>query len=403
MADIRPFRRPASEETEAADRRERQERRRGAGRRRMRKAAAGILLAAVCLSAVLFVYFRNKEYSSYRITDWTSLTNIENSQVASFGGNIIRYNSDGAACLTYQNEQVWNQPYEMQTPVLAAGSQALAIGELGGNAIYVFGEDGLKGQIETLLPIQKIAVANNYAVAVLLKDGATNWIYYYSSDGTVIAQMRISLDQMGYPVALALSPSGRLLAVSYLNVAGGDMKSTVSFYNFDSVGQEYTDRLVKAKSYEDVVFPALQFLDGDTAAAFGDDRVVLFEGGQIPEDGEEIPVEGEILMAFSGDDSFALVTAKEEEETAYQLRVFSGSGDEKLAENISGAYTAGKIEDNKIILYHDTEILIYTMNGVRKFQGTYETAVRDVIPAGGDTRYLVVTANELDRIKLDNK
>ena len=98
----------------------------------MRKAAAGILLAAVCLSAVLFVYFRNKEYSSYRITDWTSLTNIENSQVASFGGNIIRYNSDGAACLTYQNEQVWNQPYEMQTPVLAAGSQALAIGELGG-------------------------------------------------------------------------------------------------------------------------------------------------------------------------------------------------------------------------------------------------------------------------------
>ena len=402
MADIRQFRRRDDEGTESADRRERQGKYLKASRKRMRKIIAVLVLAGVCVLGVFYIYFRNKEYTSYSITDWTLLSNMENSQVISFGGSLIRYNSDGAACITYKNEQVWNQPFEMQNPIAAVNTQAVAIGEQGGNAVYIFNGEGIKGQIETQLPIQKIAVANNYAVAVLLKDGTTNWIYYYSSDGSLIAQMRISLDQMGYPMAMALSETGRLLAVSYLNVSDGSVTSTLSFYNFDSVGQEYTDRLVKAKSYEDTIFPAIQFINSDTAAAFGDNKVALFAGAQIPEEGAEVAIEDEIVMAFSGEGYFALVAAREDGGAHYRLLVYNASGEERLAADIEGNYTDGKIEKNKVILYSETDILIYTTGGVKKFEGSYETAIRDIIPTGRDSRYLVVTGDELDRMKLEN-
>ena len=53
-----------------------------------------------------------------------------------------------------------------------------------------------------------------------------------------------------------------------------------------------------------------------------------------------------------------------------------------------------------MILFNDTECAIYSMNGVRKYQGEPGMTIRDIISTNKQSGYLVVTPTELNRIKL---
>ena len=196
MADnIRPFRGRAPEPTAEEERQlQRQVRKH---RIQSRAAVLVFLLAALLLIVYFYIDYQRKEYSGCEILEWNELSGMENSQSRVFGDNLLRYNKDGAAYITYGNEQIWNQPYEMQEPILDVGTEAAAIADRNGNDIYIFGKDGLKGEIKTLLPIQKIAVSDAFTIAVLLKDGDVSRIHYYNSSGELISEMRIGMDNMG--------------------------------------------------------------------------------------------------------------------------------------------------------------------------------------------------------------
>jgi len=72
------------------------------------------------------------------------------------------------------------------------------------------------------------------------------------------------MDDGGYPISISLSPSGELLAVSYLYVDAGVVKSNVVFYNFGPVGANQSDYMVSAYTYSDLVVPKVQFMNNDT-------------------------------------------------------------------------------------------------------------------------------------------
>ena len=73
-----------------------------------------------------------------------------------FAGGFIRYSRDGVVFLNKKNEEQWIQPVQLQNPIIEVRDEAFAVADNGGNSIFVFTEDGLKGEIETTLPIEKI-------------------------------------------------------------------------------------------------------------------------------------------------------------------------------------------------------------------------------------------------------
>ena len=78
-------------------------------------------------------------------------------------------------------------------------------------------------------------------VAAILEDTNITWIYLYNSAGEKVAYIKTTMQKSGYPAAVALSPDGKLMAVSYITVESGAAKSSVAFYNFSSVGQNFVD------------------------------------------------------------------------------------------------------------------------------------------------------------------
>ena len=366
-----------------------------------RAAIVVLLLAAVILIAYFYMDYQRKTYSNYSIIEWNELSGMENSNSVSFGGNILRYNKDGVAYVDYTNAQIWNQPYEMGSPMLDVSDQVAAVADKGGNKIYLFDEKGLTGEIDTVLPIQKIAVSDADTVAVLLKDGSVSRVNYYNKSGEVISEMKIGMDNMGYPMAMDVSPDGKMFMLSFLSVSGGSLDTVISYYNFGNVGQEYKDRLVKSKTYEDSVFPEVEFLDDSTSVAYGDTMACIYKGSQIPEESATITFAQEIQSVFSDATHLGFILSNDKEGTPYLAEVYNLSGKKIFSEDVSLAYTQVKLDREKVILFNDTEFSVYSLSGIHKFEGEYESTIKDVISTNKQSRYIIITPTEMDKIKLE--
>lgn len=131
-------------------------------------------------------------------------------------------------------------------------------------------------------------------VAAVLEDTNITWIYLYNSQGDKVAYVKTTMQKSGYPAALALSPDGKLMAVSYIAVENGSTKSSVAFYNFSSVGQNFVDNFASGADYVDAVIPYITFLSNDTAFAVADNRLVIYSGDQRPKSSADVFLDGEI-------------------------------------------------------------------------------------------------------------
>lgn len=82
-------------------------------------------------------------------------------------------------------------------------------------------------------------------MAVILDDSKITRINLYDTSGNELVKSETTMDKSGYPIDISISPSGELLAISYLYVDSGTMKTSIAFHNFGEVGQNLSsDRFV---------------------------------------------------------------------------------------------------------------------------------------------------------------
>ena len=105
-------------------------------------------------------------------------------------------------------------------PFLDVNEKSAAIADKGGNDIIVFQEDGLKGEIHTTLPIEKINVSEQGIVGAILKNDASAKVMCYDTAGNVLVEHKTSLSGTGYPLDVSLSEDGEVMQVVYLYTGG---------------------------------------------------------------------------------------------------------------------------------------------------------------------------------------
>ena len=206
---------------------------------------------------------------------------------ARFANGIVRYNRDGVVFLNRRNEEQWIQPTQLQNPIIEVKENAFAVADSGGNNILVFDKDGLKGEIETTLPIEKIAISDQGIVSAILRNEGAPKIMSYDATGNILVEQQASLNSTGYPVALEMSDDGNTLAVSYLYTQGTAVQSRVIYYNFGEAGQSQTDNVVASDEYDGTVMAELFFMGNDRSVAVGDDSFVIYSGRENPKQMKE--------------------------------------------------------------------------------------------------------------------
>lgn len=363
-----------------------------------------VILTIVLVASVGYgVYHHVKVYRHYTLVSGEERSDDNATQYVFLKkGCILKCNPNGVTCVNKSNEVQWNTTFTMQNPILDICGTTVAVADQRGNEVYIFNENGLVGNFKVEYTLTKIRVAKQGVVAAVLEDGDVTWINVYDSQGNIIVKNKTSIGKAGYPLDMDISSDGLKMAVSFAGIQNQMLNFKVDFYNFSSVGKDKENNLVKEVEYENSVIPQVQFLGGDYAVAFRDDGVTVFSGKHVPEEKKNIAVEQEIVSTFYDDDYFGIITESDEEEQThrYKMELYRKNGTKCFQTYFDMEYSEVKIHGEEVFLYNSSETMIYTTAGKLKYSAAYDKQISEVIPAEGLGKYMIITPDSVDIIKI---
>lgn len=375
---------------------------------KIREHRLAALKRSAIFAAVLFVtgvgfwlFMAFRQYTDYDVRSSVERSDAEATKFVEFQSNILKYSNDGALYTDVTNELIWNQTYEMSDPQIDICEEYLAIYDKKGTKIYILTSTKLQGSIETTMPIEQVCVASQGTVAVLMCKDDTAYLELYDKEGKMLAGGEIHGKKGGYPVAIALSHDAIKLGVSMLDISKGKVNSTVAFYNYGSVGQNEIDNCVGVTTYEDTVIPELEFTSNDRMVAFGDSKILVFEGTQKPTQTAEIVLEKQAQSIFHNNNYIGVIYSNGDEALTHHLSVYRTNGDFVREKDFGAAYDSVQfMSNNEICILTDTTCDLYTLRGVHKFHYEFEEGVCQVMPGGTSLNYTFVLNDTTERIRL---
>ena len=348
-------------------------------RKRIVRWVAFAVTVILLTGAGTYIYLQTRTYSEYEVLKTVEREDSAGTKFEVFQGNILKYSKDGAFCVDVNNKMIWNQTYEMQEPVVDVCENYVAIADKKGDKVYIMDASGASGEIKTPMPIQRVQVANQGTVAVLMEQKGTGYIQIYDKAGTFLAEGELHTENSGYPLDITISNDGKKLAVALLDVNEGNVKTTITFYNFDTIGQNEIDIMV----------------------AFGSQKTVIFEGPQKPQVKKEILVKKEIQSIFYNEAYIGFVFDNENTEISHNMKIYDLRGTEVVSKDFEMEYQEiGFLENDEVCVRNDLECAIYTLRGVEKYHANFEKSIWKVMSANKIRDYIFLVDGETQRIRL---
>lgn len=358
-----------------------------------------VIFGALVIAAAAGIFIvLNHVDQNYDVLSTLENEDTQSSEYVQFGEDLLKYGNESVSLLSQSGDTLWNQTYDMSDPVASIQGDAAAIYDKRGTSMYVLKADGPVGPVATDFPIVKAEVTLSGAVAAILEDGEKTWVNYYASDGSLIVENQTRMENNGYPLDLAVSPNGEIIAVSYLLVESGEISSQVVFYNFGQTGQGQVDNVVAEFTYEDTVVPDLVYFSDSTCVAFRDDGFSVFQGEDTPEERQNTEISTQMISLFYNEEYFGIVTEGEEE--SYCMTLYDPAGRERCSQEFDMEYQSISISGERIVLCDSAQIEMYDLGGKLKFQGDIlEGAVRNLFQMSRN-RYLLVSDEGIHMIRL---
>lgn len=352
----------------------------------------GVVLLVVLVLLGIFIYRRNiRVFDGVKVISTIEENLSGTYDYVSYGENVVYYGKSSATYVGADGKPIWSKPYEMNDPVVALCGDYIAIADRKGTSIVICNEEGCTGTATTTLPISRIAVAGQGMVAVILEDDVANYIRFYNKSGTKLnIEIKTLISGDGYPLDLALSPSGEDLMVSYVNVQDQGLKNKIMFYNFD-VGQDQVDKLIAGyEHYTDTLIPRVAYLNEDTAVAIGDNLVSFFhyETESTVDLVKDVELTEETEYVFMDDAHLGLVCQNPEDKSIYLMNIYDGEGNVTVSIPYDTAYDDYSIYGNEILCYNAEAAAVYYLDGKCKFSDTLESNYSIIRPATGRNQYI---------------
>lgn len=361
-----------------------------------------VVLAVILAGAgAWYVYDINTEYTGYEVVNSIERADADTAKYVPYNGGMLKYSNDGAAFIGADLKEKWNQTYQMQAPLYAICESAVALADKNGTNIFILNENGLQAEVNTLLPIKKLDISAQGITAASLEDSGKSWIKLYSSatPDKEIAATKILMEESGYPVDLCLSNDGIKFGISHLNVEGGESRSTLAFHNLGSVGENEIDNFVGSTSYAGSVFPVFEYINSDTSVAFGNDKVEVFTGKQIPELAFELVIDEEIVRVFYDAEKIGIIVKNTQDSGKYRMDIYDLKGKKVLSKAFDKEYSNAQMSGDTILLYNESECSIYNLKGVCKYQKSFDKTVL-AMTVTGTNRYMLISEDNIETIKL---
>lgn len=358
------------------------------------------LLCFGLLIGLVVVEYISRTFNTYRVVRETEVILEEGCKTAKLANNLLIYNKDGIRCMDAKGNTIWDITYQIQEPCVSVDGGTVAVAGYGDHLIYMMDESGRIGEINTNLPIRNLCVAEAGYVGAVLDDNNVYWIYIYDVGGEVITRARTSMEQSGYPVAIELSPNGKLLGVSYLYLDAGTVQNNVAFYNLGEVGQNYTDQYMSGYIYQEIV-PELHYMNESTAMAISNGRLMVYSGSEKPTESRGILLNNTVQAVYWGDENAILIQNGAADEGRYLMKVYDLTGTLVLEKGFDIEYTDIQSQNGVITIYNSDEVLVVTLDGRERYKGSLGGSIRKMVSTSTKYKYLVLFENTFKVIELE--
>lgn len=358
------------------------------------------IVLIIAVIAVIRIQIENKTYTDYEVIRESESIGSSDSVMKNYNGNVLCYSRDGISAYNKKGEQLWNQTYEMQSPIVSVAGEYVAAGDYKGNLIYIMNSSGTCGQISTNKVLLDVSVSEKGIVTAVLDDDTTTWLNLYTIEGESVVDIKTSMDQTGFPLKSSISPDNQKMAVSYLKAKGNGIGTSIAFYNFGGVGQNVMNKVVSGFDYDDMVIPFIHYINENDLVAVGENKLLVFSGKQIPELKAEADIDEDIESVFWGDSYTALVYKNEDGEDKYRLDVYDLNAKQILSKTFDIEYSDIVLDNGNIIIYNEATVYIWNKKGLEKYQGDLGGSIKAIIPTQSKTKYIVVRNEGMEVVKL---
>ena len=356
------------------------------------------IVCALLLAIYLFCVYRT--YNNYKVRKTIKIETGTNSQYQAFGEFVVKYSNDG---ISYINgtETIWNEAYEMKSPIVDVCGDYLAIADKNSNTIYIFNKKGKVGEVNTSYPIIKIEVAQLGVVAALLEEASANYIELYDKEGNLIVSHKSLLSENGFPLSFSISNDGEKMMTSYLSIKEGSTENQVIFYNFSNVGKDEVDRVVGTfNQYGETIVPAVYFVSNEDAIAIGDNVLTIYKMKEKPTIRKEIKFDKEIQKVFYNEKYVGLIFENSKGDTPYKMEVYSLSGEKIMSKEIEMNLDHVKFAGKNVLMYDDVTCELISLKGVVKFKHVFTKQLDAIVPMESTNTFLLMTKNKIEEISL---
>lgn len=366
-----------------------------------RKKIIMLIISIVLVLGIVGCYFFIK-YQTYDYIETIKTyenTSTDNANYKRCLDGILRYSRDGVALLSDAGEEIWNQPCQMSNPVVEICGNSVAIGDKGGTSILVFQKKGLKGEIQTTRPIEKISVSSQGIVSAILKDDESPLVMCYDAVGNILVENVVSITTMGYPVDVALSKDGKTQIVSYLYTEENEITTKVAYYYFGEFDEKKKEYPVLEEEFQNTVIPVAAFVNESTSILVADNGIYFYKGLQKPEEIGHVELKKEVQGVVYGDNLVAVIV-RNNETTGYKLNVYDLKGKLLSSVDVENEYAKMQVVEGQIILYDGQLCSIHHKDGICKYQGKMDENILEIFPISGLNKYIVINASGFHEVQL---
>ena len=374
-------------------------------RKRVRAQWAKRIFAAVImiLTVITFYVLQNSRCEYYIYKEESETESNNKVSYTAFAKGYIKYSGNGVEYQKDFGKAEWNVPVSYQNPFLVHSESYLLLADKGRNKLMIFDVKGKVKEMTLKYPIVQAGISDQGIIEVILEGEKSSYIQVYDKEANMIADMKSSVDETGYPVTAAISQDGTQLAVSYFSIEGMNSKTTVAFYDFSQQLQTGDVILKGGFDYEDFMIPKLSFVDKNTLAAFGENATYYYNIAEEPKIEKEIEFEENIESVFESKKyiGYVLDNSENEDGKNYRICLYNKTGSRKLDTTVDMNYDTIRMIGNEIFAVRDNECTILNTKGRILFQEKLDgSTIESIMPAGGFRNYHVIFRDKVVKMSL---
>ena len=366
-----------------------------AGRARRTVFFIGILVLA---GVLLYSIFRsNQVCTSYDTVTEFARSKAGTEHYDAMNGSLVRYSSDGISLTDPSGTVIWNRTYGLSNPVTAVCKPYISVADQGSSNVYIFNTYGQVGAFAASVPIQTVTVTDDGVTGAILSDADNNYVNLYSRQGELLVNIKATLENTGYPIAMALSPDSGRTAVSYLTMKDSKAVSRIVFYDFS--GNE--DGKVTGTETMDGISPKITFVSNSRAVVFREYGASIYDVSGGVSLVQKIDFKEEARSVFCVNSKLGFIFRNTDGQGKYRLEVYDTSGNKAQTLYFDLDYNEIYATDEEILIYNSSSALVFRTGGKLKFSGEFENQVYMMLPAKELGTYWIVTDDSVSVIQIE--